>query len=101
MNLTTDKPLSDGRVERWVYSGQLPSAVERVGVSLTDVLQAAGCVLDRAGATDALGDVLFQAMDGQWYVLTVEAVLSPATSDWVRDSLAAADAEEVSDDQDG
>lgn len=100
MNDPRHEAVDDRRVERWVYSGELPSDVDRVGVAITDVLQAAGRVLDQTGATDALGDVLFQASDGQWYVLTFEAVLSPADADYVRDSLSIAE-EEVADDQDG
>jgi len=75
---TADQATDSRRVEKWVYSGELSSEVERVGVTFDEVLHAAGRVLDRNSACEMIGDVLFQGTDGQWYTLTVEAVIAVA-----------------------
>lgn len=70
-----------------MYSGELSSEVEHIGVTFDEVLHAAGRVLGHNSACEMIGDVLFLGTDGQWYTLTVEAVMAVADPDYVRDSL--------------
>jgi hypothetical protein len=94
IDLDADDQSADSlRVEQWLYSGCLSSGVERVGVSFDEVLSDAGRLLDQGDACEIVGEVLFQGTDGQWYTLTVEAVIAQADPDYVRDSLGLTNAE--------
>jgi hypothetical protein len=94
---TADQAADSRRVEKWVYRGELSGEVERIGVTFDEVLHAAGRALDRNSACEMIGDVLFLGTDGQWYTLTVEAVMAVADPDYVRDSLANAEATDAAD----
>jgi hypothetical protein len=71
------------KIERWVQSGE----IGEVATIDEAIERAAGC-LDAACSWDICGPVLFQAEDGNWYVITVEAVTAKAHSQYVKETLA-------------
>ena len=71
------------KIKRWVRSGELNNS----HTTSEEVLDECGHVLDHNGACDILGDVLFEGEDGKYYVITVEAVISEAKPEYVKDIL--------------
>lgn len=63
------------KVKRWIRSGELD---ERY-TDQDDILDDCG----------RLGEVMFEGEDGKMYVITVEAVISEANPDYVKDVLTA------------
>jgi hypothetical protein len=71
------------KVKKWVRNGELEKCRTQ-----EQILEQCGRALDANCAYDILGDVLFQATDGKYYTVTVEAVVSPANPEYVKDILA-------------
>jgi len=73
-------------VAEWIESGRIcedfDAATER------GILEACGNLLDDACASEIVGPgILFRATDGKHYTVSVEAVISEANPEWVRDVL--------------
>lgn len=72
------------RVRKWIRCGELSPS----NTAIEDVIQNCGRALDHNGAPDILGDVLFQATNGKYYVINVEAIIQEANPEYVKDVLA-------------
>lgn len=71
------------RVKKWIYSGELnPRVKDKDGI-----LEQCGNLLDSACSHEILGEVLFQATDNKYYVVTVEAVIGRANPEYVKDYI--------------
>lgn len=70
------------KIIRWHNSGEIGEVA-----TIDEALEAAGRCLDAAQSHEICGPVLFQGEDGEWYVITVEAVVAKAHPDYVRDEL--------------
>jgi len=71
------------KVKRWIRSGELDPAM----TTQEEIIEACGNILDHNCAYDLLGDVLIEGDDGKFYVVTVEAVISEANAEYVKDVL--------------
>lgn len=71
-------------VRRWIATGE---PFDENDITRDDLLRAAGRALDKACAHDVVGTVLFEAMDGTHYTVTVEAIISPASESFVAETL--------------
>lgn len=71
------------RVKKWFESGELDSR----NLKQDDILDECGRLLDKAYSHEILGQTLFQATDGKYYTITVEAVISEANPEYVKDLL--------------
>ena len=71
------------RVKKWIYSGELDSKIK----DQEGILEQCGRALDRACSSEILGEVLFQATDGKYYVITVEALIGKANPEYVKDCI--------------
>jgi len=72
------------KVKRWLKSGELS---EEHNITQENIIETCGILLDKSCAPDILGDVLFQATDGKYYVITVEALIQEANPDYVTEVL--------------
>lgn len=73
-------------IEEWIYEGN--EELSASGITDTDgLLQAAANALDNACSWDIVGPILFKGTDGEYYVGTVEFVISKANADYVADSI--------------
>jgi len=72
------------KVKRWIHSGELDVS----NLTQADILNQCGRLLDKSCSHEILGEVLFQATDGKYYTITVEAVLGRANPAWVKEVLA-------------
>ena len=71
------------KIVKWLRDGDALSAD---GIENTeDLLGAAANALDSACAHDIMGEILFQADDGKFYVGCVEFVISKANPEYVKD----------------
>ena len=71
------------KVKRWLKAGELdPKKVDQ-----DDILDDCGALLDSAYSHEILGDVMFEGTDGKFYVITVEAIISEANPDFVKEAL--------------
>ena len=75
------KPL---KVKKWILTGELDDTIK----TQAQILDRAGSLLDKACSHEILGEVLFQATNGKYYVVTVEAVIGRANPAYLKDSLA-------------
>lgn len=78
--MSTKKPI---RVKKWISSGELNSR-NRTQASILDDC---GRLLDESCSHEILGEVLFQATNGKHYVITVEAMIQEASTEYVKDML--------------
>jgi hypothetical protein len=71
------------KVKRWLKAGELdPTIFEQ-----DDILENCGNLLDASCSHEILGDVMFEGTDGKFYTITVEAVISEANPDFVKEAL--------------
>jgi hypothetical protein len=77
------------RVKKWIHSGELDTddGTEK------KILDHCGSLLDSAESHEIIGEVLFQATNGKYYVVTVEAVIGLANPEYVKGAKARAEAE--------
>jgi hypothetical protein len=78
--MTKSKPLT---VKKWILTGELNQCKKQ-----ESILEQCGRLLDKNGVYDILGDVLFQATNGKYYTVTVEAVIAQANPEFVKEVLA-------------
>jgi hypothetical protein len=71
------------RVKKWVSVGELNESRK----DQDEILGDCGRLLDKAYSHEILGTVLFQATDGKYYTITVEAVLGKANPEWVKEVM--------------
>jgi hypothetical protein len=71
------------RVKKWLSTGELVAELKTQG----SILEACGRLLDTSCSHEILGEVLFQATDGKYYVITTEAVIGKANPEYVKDCL--------------
>ena len=75
------------KVAKWIESGRIGDDAR----TQEDILEACGGLLDDAESHEIIGGgVLFRATNGRHYIVTVEAVISEASEDLVRDALSEA-----------
>lgn len=74
------------KIVKWIRDGHdgLSSRVE----DDEDLLDAAGRALDKACSWDIMGEILFMADDGKYYVGEVEFVIVEANPEYVEEVLA-------------
>jgi hypothetical protein len=71
------------KVKKWIHSGELNNK-NRTQAS---IINNCGRLLDDSCSHEILGEVLFLATDGKYYVITTEAVLGKANPEYVKDAL--------------
>ena len=72
------------RVKKWISTGELVAELK----TQEAILEACGRLLDASCSSEILGEVLFQATDGKYYVITVEALIGKANPEYVKDCIA-------------
>jgi hypothetical protein len=77
--LRPEKPL---RVKKWIRTGELDK-----NKAQKEILEDCGRLLDEAYSHEILGEVLFLATDGKYYVITVEALIQEANPEYVKDVI--------------
>jgi hypothetical protein len=77
------RPPRSIKVKKWIRSGEL----NRRNRTQASILKQCGRALDKNNACDILGDVLYQATNGKYYVINVEAVIEEANPEYVTDVL--------------
>jgi hypothetical protein len=74
------------KITEWVCDGH--EALSASGITDTDeLLDSAANALDHACSWDIMGEILFKAEDGEYYVGTVDFVISKANPDYVADMI--------------
>ena len=76
--------MDDLKIKRWLRKGEFSEDAKTIG----DVIYEAGELLDGCEASEIVGQNMFQAEDGQWYVATVEVVVGKANPKYVKELLA-------------
>ena len=71
------------KVKKWLRTGEL----SRSNKTQAALIEECGRALDKNNACDILGDVLFLATDGKYYVITVEALIQEANMEYVKDLI--------------
>lgn len=71
------------RVKKWICTGELSACKTE-----KEIIEQCGRLLDRNCSGEILGEVLFKATNGKYYVVTVEAVIEEANPEYVKDALA-------------
>lgn len=77
------KPL---RIVKWIRDGNEGFKAQKIETQ-SELLEAAGRLLDKSYSGDIVGDCVFKASDGKHYVGTVEFVLSECSPDYLADLL--------------
>lgn len=72
------------RVKRWIATGELQVTGRE---TQDEILEHCGRLLDKSCSYEILGEVLFQATDGKYYTVTVEAVVGRANPEWVKEVI--------------
>ena len=71
------------KIKKWIRTGELdPCITDSEGI-----IEAAGAALDKNCAYDILGEVMFEADDGKYYVVNVEASILEANPEYVKQVL--------------
>jgi len=73
------------RIKKWINRGELADC-ETVG----DIVEVSGRLLDKAYASEIIGPALFQAANGKYYLVAVEALVEEASPEYVKEALAEA-----------
>lgn len=76
-------PKKELEVKRWLRTGEL----DENHTLQDDILDDCGRLLDKAYSHEILGEVMFEATDGKIYVINVEAMISEANPEYVKDVL--------------
>jgi hypothetical protein len=71
------------KVKKWILSGELDDRMK----TQSQIIVQCGNLLDKACSGEILGEVLFQATDGKYYVVCVEAMITKANPSYVKDCL--------------
>lgn len=71
------------KVKRWIQTGNLDHKHKHED----DILDDCGRLLDKAYSHEIIGDVVFQATNSKYYVITVEAVISRCAPEYLHDLL--------------
>jgi len=71
------------KVKKWLRTGEL----SRSNKTQAALIEECGRALDKNNAYDILGDVVFLATDGKYYVITVEALIQEANMEYVKDLI--------------
>ncbi|MHA2279688.1 MAG: hypothetical protein ACXAC5_02175 [Promethearchaeota archaeon] len=70
------------RIKKWIRSGEIGELA-----TIMEVMQRAGTLLDKSCAEEIFGSVIFEAEDGQVYVLNCEGHLGVINLNYLRDVL--------------
>lgn len=74
------------KITQWVIDGNVGLA--RQGITTEDeLIEAAGRLLDKSCSGDIVGEILFRADNGKFYVGNVEFVISEASPEYVADAM--------------
>jgi hypothetical protein len=71
-------------VKKVISTGELDI---KPGTTSDDLIEQAGDALDGCESHEILGTVLFQATDGRYYTMTVEAVIGVASKSFVKQTF--------------
>lgn len=69
------KPKKVIKIDTVMYDGNMPGGFE-AGISLTQIKQMCGEILDENCTHEILGCPIFKGSDGKYYKIDVEAVIS-------------------------
>lgn len=72
------------RVKKWITTGELQVTGHE---TQDEILEHCGNLLDHSCSYEILGEVLFQATNGKYYTVTVEAVIARANMAWAKDVI--------------
>ena len=93
--LAAEKRLSFGLddplpIKRFLRTGELESTISgRVNTlpsCLGELYRELGDLLDESNANEILGEIVFEGVDGKFYVVTVEACIGEASPEYLADS---------------
>lgn len=68
-------------VKKWIATGELNEKNRKQA----DILDECGRLLDKSCSSEILGEVLFKGTDGKYYCICVEAIISEANPEYVKD----------------
>jgi hypothetical protein len=71
------------KVKKWLCTGELKGSPR----TQRTILEQCGNLLDHACSYEILGLVMFQATDGKYYSVNVEAIIEEASPDLVKQVL--------------
>jgi hypothetical protein len=71
------------QVKKWINCGEInPDAMTQ-----DEILESCGNLLDHSCSHDIVGEAMFLATDGKYYVITVEAMITKANPAYAKDFL--------------
>ena len=74
------------RVKKWIATGELQVTGRE---TQDEILEHCGRLLDASCTSKILGEVLFQATNGMYYTVTVEAIIGRASKSFTEDTIEA------------
>ena len=74
------------RVKKWIATGELQVTGRE---TQDEILEHCGRLLDASCTSEILGEVLFQATNGMYYTVTVEAIIGRASKSFTEDTIEA------------
>jgi len=73
-------------IKRFIRDGHLSKSPDVKDTR--ELLERAGYLLDKSCSHDICGEILFEGSDGNFYCLTVEAVIAEANPEYVKEVMA-------------
>lgn len=70
-------------VKRWLRTGELSEHLK----SQSEIIEECGRALDKACAYEIVGEAVFEATNGKYYVITTEALIDECNPEYVKDLL--------------
>jgi len=86
------EPLS---VKRWLRTGELSEHLK----SQAEIIEECGRALDKACAYEIVGEAIFEATNGKYYVITTEALIDECNPQYIKDLLEEIKVEEGEEDE--
>lgn len=81
----THQPGENVTVAEIIQDGEIELAE---GMTIGQIDEQCAGNLNRANSWDIQGQILFKGSDGRWYTITTESIVSEASPEFVRDTLA-------------
>jgi hypothetical protein len=86
LDMDTPKKLMELGIEEWIHDGY-GGDISDLCVTVHDLLEVAGRRLDKAYSHEIMGEILFKAEDGKYYVGHVEFTVDEANRDYLKRCL--------------
>ena len=86
------------KITEWLDEGNLSGNVHDEIKDTDQLMEAAGRALDACYSHEIVGNVIFKGEDGEYYVMTVEAIIGKANPDFIREFLEEQDQEREEED---